>query len=82
MEQESANKAPNRARSTMALTMNRAIVNPTRNAMTPRCHFPGTFFKDLQTNFPEIFHPCSGIHRFCFTLPFFTKNRPIREAPQ
>jgi hypothetical protein len=48
----------------------------------PLCHLPNTFFKDLQTNFPETFHACSGIHQSCFTLPFFTKNRQKPESPQ
>ena len=45
------------------------------------CHLLIAFFKDLQTNFPEIFRACSGIHRSCFTFPhcrlsspFFTPN--------
>ena len=46
------------------------------------CHFSDSFFKDLQTNFPEIFHACSSMYRSCFTLPVFTKNRQKREAPQ
>jgi len=46
------------------------------------CHRLGTFFKDLQTNFPETFRAGSSIHRSCFTLPVFTKNRQKLEAPQ
>jgi len=48
----------------------------------PLCHLPGTFFKDLQTNFPETFRAQSGIHWSCFTLPVFTQNHPKRESPQ
>ena len=66
----------------MANKMLKANRNRARNASTPLCHLPGTFFKDLQTNFPETFHASSGIHRSCFTLAVFTKNRPIRALPQ
>ena len=52
------------------------------DSSAPLCHLPDSFFKDLQTNFPEIFHSHSGTHRSCFILPFFTKNRPIRASPQ
>ena len=62
--------------------MNKALVNPTRNQSVPLCHLPGTFFKDLQTKFPETFHACSGIHQSWFTLPFFTKNHLNRAMPQ
>jgi hypothetical protein len=54
----------------------------TFSPLAPLFHFPKPFFKDLQTNFPEIFRARSGIHRSCFTLPIFTKNRQKPEAPQ
>ena len=62
--------------------MNNSNLNKTRNPAPALCHLPGTFFKDLQTNFPETFRAHSGIHRSCFTLPFFTKNRQKLEPPQ
>jgi hypothetical protein len=62
--------------------MNKTIGYPTRNPSPPLCHLPGTFFKDLQTNFPETFHASSGMDRSCFTLHVFTKNHQKLEAPQ
>jgi len=53
-----------------------------RDPILPLIHFPDSFFKDLQTNSPEIFRAYSGIHRSCFTSPVFTKNRPNHEPPQ
>ena len=54
----------------------------TVDALPLLCHFPEPFFKDLQTKFPEIFRARSGIHRSCFTLRVFTKNRQKPEPPQ
>jgi len=62
--------------------MHKTHLNPTRSPSAALCHLPGTFFKDLQTNLPEIFRAQSGIHQSCFILPFFTKNRLNREMPQ
>ena len=62
--------------------MNKTQITGTPGPSAPLCHLPGAFFKDLQTNFPEIFRACSGMHRSCFTLPVFTKNHPIRALPQ
>ena len=62
--------------------MHKTHLNSTRSPSAALCHLPGTFFKDLQTNFPEIFRAQSGIHQSCFILPFFTKNRLNREMPQ
>ncbi|OWY71309.1 hypothetical protein B7486_12000 [cyanobacterium TDX16] len=50
--------------------------------LSPLCHLPGTFFNDLQTNFPGIFRVCSGIHPSCFTVRVFTKNRQKAALPQ
>ena len=63
----------------------------TLDASPPLCHLHGKFSKDLQTNFPETFRACSGIHRSCFTFPrcrlfsrIFTSNahRPNTCPPQ
>ena len=62
--------------------MYKTHANSARNALTPLCHLSDAVFKDLQTNFPEIFRAHSGIHRPCFTLHEFTKNRRKVEPPQ
>ncbi len=62
--------------------MHKTHITSNKNASPALCHLPNTFFKDLQTNFPETFHAISGIHHPCFTSPVSTKNHPIYEAPQ
>jgi hypothetical protein len=62
--------------------MHKTNLIPTLNPSASLCHLHGTLLKDLQTNFPEIFHESSAMYRTCFTSPFFTKNRLNREMPQ
>lgn len=54
--------------------MHKTHLIPTRTDSAPLFHLPDSCFKDLQAKFPEIFHAYSGIHRSCFTLPYFTKT--------